>query len=60
MNEWFRSPLGWTAFGFLGQFLFSSRFLVQWLASEREGRAGQHNLSAVAGRVPGCVAPPGG
>jgi len=38
MNEWFRSPLGWTAFGFLGQFLFSSRFLVQWIASEREGR----------------------
>jgi lipid-A-disaccharide synthase-like uncharacterized protein len=38
MNEWFRSSLGWTAFGFLGQFLFGSRFVVQWLASEREGR----------------------
>jgi len=29
----------WTAFGFLGQFMFGSRFLVQWLASERRGRS---------------------
>ena len=26
---------GWTAFGFLGQCFFGSRFIVQWLASER-------------------------
>jgi lipid-A-disaccharide synthase-like uncharacterized protein len=38
MNEWFRSPLGWYVAGFLGQLLFGSRFLVQWLASERQGR----------------------
>ena len=25
----------WIAIGFLGQALFSSRFLVQWIASER-------------------------
>jgi lipid-A-disaccharide synthase-like uncharacterized protein len=25
--------------GFLGQLLFSARFLVQWLASERAGRS---------------------
>jgi lipid-A-disaccharide synthase-like uncharacterized protein len=35
MNEWFRSPLGWTAVGFAGQLLFGSRFVVQWWASER-------------------------
>lgn len=29
----------WLAFGFLGQALFASRFLVQWLASERAGRS---------------------
>jgi len=38
MNEWFRSPLGWTALGFIGQALFGSRIFVQWLASERRGR----------------------
>jgi lipid-A-disaccharide synthase-like uncharacterized protein len=27
------------AFGFLGQALFSLRFIVQWLASERAGRS---------------------
>lgn len=26
---------GWLVFGFLGQTLFSIRFLVQWIASER-------------------------
>jgi len=35
MNEWFRSPLSWTALGFAGQMLFGSRFVVQWWASER-------------------------
>jgi lipid-A-disaccharide synthase-like uncharacterized protein len=29
----------WLAIGFLGQALFSCRFVVQWLASEREGRS---------------------
>jgi lipid-A-disaccharide synthase-like uncharacterized protein len=28
----------WTIVGFVGQALFFSRFLVQWLASERLGR----------------------
>ena len=38
MNEWFRSPAGWYVVGFAGQLMFSSRFLVQWLASERSRR----------------------
>lgn len=38
MNEWFQSPAGWYVVGFLGQVLFGSRFLVQWIASERLGR----------------------
>lgn len=29
----------WIAIGFLGQALFSSRFLVQWVVSERERRS---------------------
>ena len=29
MNFW------WCAFGFLGQLLFSLRFIIQWIASER-------------------------
>ncbi len=29
----------WLAFGFLGQALFSARFIVQWIASEREKRS---------------------
>ena len=29
----------WVAIGFLGQALFSSRFLLQWLASERARRS---------------------
>ena len=29
----------WMAVGFLGQALFSSRFLLQWLASERARRS---------------------
>jgi lipid-A-disaccharide synthase-like uncharacterized protein len=28
-------PAAWLALGFLGQALFSCRFLVQWIASER-------------------------
>jgi lipid-A-disaccharide synthase-like uncharacterized protein len=38
MNGWFHSPAGWYALGFVGQVLFGSRFIVQWLASERQGR----------------------
>lgn len=33
MNAW------WMALGFLGQAVFSGRFLLQWLASERAGRS---------------------
>ncbi len=29
----------WLAVGFLGQAMFASRFLVQWLYSERAGRS---------------------
>ncbi len=29
----------WLAVGLFGQLLFSARFLVQWLASERAGRS---------------------
>ena len=29
----------WIAVGFLGQALFASRFVIQWLRSEREGRS---------------------
>lgn len=29
----------WVAVGFLAQALFSARFLVQWIASERAGRS---------------------
>lgn len=32
-------PRAWLVLGFLGQLLFSARFLVQWLASERRGRS---------------------
>jgi lipid-A-disaccharide synthase-like uncharacterized protein len=30
---------GWTIVGFLGQAMFASRFLAQWLHSERVGRS---------------------
>jgi lipid-A-disaccharide synthase-like uncharacterized protein len=29
----------WLAFGIVAQLLFTARFLVQWLASEREGKS---------------------
>ncbi|HKA41156.1 MAG TPA: lipid-A-disaccharide synthase N-terminal domain-containing protein [Burkholderiales bacterium] len=29
----------WLGIGFLGQALFSARFLIQWLSSERQGRS---------------------
>ena len=30
---------GWILLGFAGQLLFSCRFLVQWIASERQSRS---------------------
>jgi lipid-A-disaccharide synthase-like uncharacterized protein len=29
----------WVALGLIGQLLFASRFVIQWLASERKGRS---------------------
>jgi lipid-A-disaccharide synthase-like uncharacterized protein len=37
--EFFDVPVFWLAIGFLGQVLFSLRFIVQWVASERERRS---------------------
>jgi lipid-A-disaccharide synthase-like uncharacterized protein len=34
VSSWFSSPTQWYVIGFLGQLFFSSRFLVQWIASE--------------------------
>jgi lipid-A-disaccharide synthase-like uncharacterized protein len=31
--------IAWVAIGLGGQLLFSLRFLIQWIASEREGRS---------------------
>jgi lipid-A-disaccharide synthase-like uncharacterized protein len=36
--DWSDAPL-WLAFGLLGQAAFFSRFLVQWIASERAGES---------------------
>jgi len=38
MNEFFTSHPFWYVIGFIGQALFSSRFLVQWWATERQRR----------------------
>ena len=35
----FDQPWGWLAIGFAGQALFSARFLVQWVYSERRKRS---------------------
>jgi lipid-A-disaccharide synthase-like uncharacterized protein len=35
----FDQPLGWLVLGFTGQALFSARFLVQWVYSERRKRS---------------------
>ena len=37
--DWFTYDHVWVLVGFLGQFFFFSRFLIQWLMSEREGRS---------------------
>jgi lipid-A-disaccharide synthase-like uncharacterized protein len=44
LSEWFADVFirqfdGWIALGFIAQFLFTMRFLVQWIASERAGRS---------------------
>ena len=36
--NWFYSPASWYVIGFGGQLAFASRFIVQWLASERRQR----------------------
>ena len=36
---WFTVDHVWALIGFAGQALFASRFIVQWLQSEREGRS---------------------
>lgn len=37
VENWFE--FWWVAFGLAGQLMFSGRFIVQWLASERVGRS---------------------
>lgn len=39
MSDLFSIPSGWLIVGFLGQLCFTSRFLVQWIASERARRS---------------------
>jgi lipid-A-disaccharide synthase-like uncharacterized protein len=38
MLQWFDSPAHWYVIGFAGQLAFGSRFIVQWLDSERKKR----------------------
>jgi len=38
VTNWFSSPAYWYVIGFGGQIAFASRFIVQWLMSERQGR----------------------
>lgn len=35
MREWFSNGHSWLVLGLAGQFAFGSRFLLQWVASER-------------------------
>ncbi|WP_224814266.1 lipid-A-disaccharide synthase N-terminal domain-containing protein [Hasllibacter sp. MH4015] len=37
LDNWFE--FWWVALGFLAQAIFASRFIVQWIASERAGRS---------------------
>jgi lipid-A-disaccharide synthase-like uncharacterized protein len=39
MHNWFTPERIWLAVGLAGQALFASRFLIQWLRSEMEGRS---------------------
>lgn len=38
-TAWLTTDHVWLAVGFLGQFLFGSRFLIQWFKSELVGRS---------------------
>ena len=38
MLDWADNPY-WLAFGLLGNAMFGSRFLLQWIASERAGKS---------------------
>jgi len=33
MSTWMN---GWVLFGFLGQFVFATRFIIQWIVSEKK------------------------
>jgi lipid-A-disaccharide synthase-like uncharacterized protein len=35
MSSWFTIPHAWLAIGFAGRAIFASRFVWQWIASER-------------------------
>ncbi|HEY4265866.1 MAG TPA: lipid-A-disaccharide synthase N-terminal domain-containing protein [Micropepsaceae bacterium] len=37
--NWMNADGGWLLVGFLGQGLFASRFIIQWLKSEAAGRS---------------------
>jgi len=37
MNEWFADP--WIILGFAAQILFATRFIIQWIQSERKGES---------------------
>ena len=37
VQSWFE--FWWVVFGLVGQLMFSGRFIVQWIASERVGRS---------------------
>ncbi len=39
LHFWARPDAWWIVIGFIGQLLFTMRFLVQWLASERAGKS---------------------
>ena len=37
--DWFASMNLWKVVGLIGQVTFGSRFIIQWLVSEKEGRS---------------------
>src|SRR5258708_3512539 len=37
--DWMNADGGWLIVGFIGQGLFASRFIIQWLKSEAAGRS---------------------
>ncbi len=46
---------GWILFGLLGQGFFTSRFIVQWVASERMGRSTVPHAFWWFSLVGGCI-----